>query len=119
MGISKVMAIISCPKCEKLISSHTALCPYCGFQRGEVSEAQLIEYQRRKLRDRIYHLKMSSYAALALLIAAFGWFLVDTSNLQHMSTVGPYVLFCFGAFCYLVIRVYLYRTKVALKKLGC
>jgi hypothetical protein len=111
------MAIISCPKCKKLISSHSVLCPYCGFQRGEVSEEQLKEYQRRRLRDRIYHLKMSSYAALALLIAAFGWLLVDTSNLQQMASIGPYVLFCFGAVCYLVIRLYLYKLKMALKKL--
>jgi len=112
------MAIISCPQCEKLISSHTALCPYCGFQRGEVSEAQLKEFQRRKLRDRIYHLKMSSYAALALLVAAFGWFLLDTANLQHMPSNGPYILFCVGSLCYLVIRVYLYKTRTALRKMG-
>jgi len=112
------MTIESCPKCEKPISSHSALCPYCGFQRGEVSEAQLKEFRRRKLRDRIYHLKMSSYAALALLIAAFGWFLLDTANLQHMPSKGPYILAGAGALCYLVIRYYLYGAKVALKKLG-
>lgn len=112
------MAIISCPKCEKLISSHTSICPYCGFRRGEVSEAQWKEFQRRKLRDRIYHLKMSSYAALALLIAASGWFLVATENLQHRSSTGPYILFAVGCLCYLVIRLYLYRFKAALRKLG-
>ncbi len=112
------MAIISCPKCKKLISSHTPICPYCGFQRGEASEAQLKEFQRRKLRDRIYHLKMSSYAALASLIAAFGWFLLETENLQHLSSIGPYVLFAVGSLCYLVIRLYLYKAKAALRKLG-
>lgn len=112
------MPIIACPKCKKLISSHTAICPYCGFQRGEVSEAQLMEYRRRKLRDRIYYLKMSSYAALALLIAAYGWFLVDTSNLQHMPSNGPYILFGIGAVCYLVIRVFLYKLKTDLRKLA-
>ncbi len=112
------MAIISCPNCEKLISSHTSLCPYCGFQRGEVTEAQLKEFQRRQLRDRIYHLKMSSYAALALLIVSFGWFLLETGNLQHMSSIGPYILFSVGSLCYLVIRFYIYKSKVALKKLG-
>jgi len=112
------MAIISCPKCKKPISSHTALCPYCGFQQSEVSEAQLKEFQRRTLRDRIYHLKMSSYAALALLIAAFGWFLLDTSNLQRMPSNGPYILFGVGSLCYLVIRYYLYKAKTALNRLG-
>lgn len=111
------MAIISCPGCKKNISSHTALCPYCGFQRGEVSEEQLKEFQRRKLRDRIYHLKMTSYAALALLIAAFGWFLVETSSFQQMPPKGPYVLFFIGTLGYLVVRVYLHKFKLALRKL--
>ena len=112
------MAIISCPDCDKNISSHTKLCPYCGFQRGEVAEEQLIEFRRRRLRDRIYHLKMASYTALVLLIVAFGWFLVGTGNLQHMSSIGPYVLFSVGSLCYLIIRLYLYRAKAALRKLS-
>lgn len=94
------------------------LCPYCGFQRGEVSTEQLREFSRRKLRDRIYHLKMTSYAALFLLIAAFGWYLVDTSGLQRMPSIGPYLLFFVGALCYLVIRVFLFKSKAALRKLN-
>jgi len=112
------MAIISCPDCKKSISSHTALCPYCGFQRGEVSEEQFKEFQRRKLRDRIYHLKMTSYAALALLLAAFGWFLMATSNFQNVPPKGPYVLFMIGSVGYLIVRIYLYKSKTALRKLG-
>lgn len=112
------MAIISCPSCNKPISSRTKLCPYCGFKRGEVSEEQLREYRRRKLRDRIYHLKMLSYAALTLLLAAFGWYLVATSGFQHRSTTGPYLLFGAGGLCYTVIRFYLYKAKADLKKLG-
>jgi len=110
------MAIISCPNCDKLISSRTMLCPYCEFQRGEVSEEQLNEFRRRKLRDRIYHLKMASYVALTFLIGAFGWYLADTSGFQYRSSAGPYVLFTVGAVCYLVIRVYLYKFKATLKK---
>ena len=112
------MAIISCPKCDKNISSHSMLCPYCGFQRGEVAEEQLIEFRRRKLRDRIYHLKMTSYAALALLITAFGWYLVDTPTLQKSPSIGPIVLIIAGVLGYLVIRIYLYKAKAALRKLG-
>ena len=111
------MAIVSCPKCAKNISSHSNLCPYCGFQRGQVAEEQLLEFRRRKLRDRIYHLKMTSYVTLAMIIGAFGWYLVDTSNFQRMSSIGPVVLFSAGALGYLVIRAYLLRAKMALKKL--
>ena len=112
------MAIISCPNCDKNISSRTMLCPYCGFQRGEAAEEELEEFRRRKMRDRIYHLKMASYIALTFLTAAFGWYMVDTSGLQHRASAGPYVLFTIGAAFYLVIRVYLFMAKAALKKSG-
>jgi hypothetical protein len=111
------MAIIPCPKCEKLISSHTRLCPYCGFQQGEAGEEELKEFRRRRLRDRIYHLKMSSYAALTLLIVAFGWYLHATQWFQQRSSIGPYVLFVIGALAYFVIRILLFRAKIALRKL--
>jgi hypothetical protein len=111
------MAIIDCPKCKKLISSRTRLCPYCGFQQGEANEEDLKEFRRRRLRDRIYRLKMSSYAALTLLIAAFGWYLHSTQWFQQPSTSGPYLLFAAGAVGYMVIRVLLFRAKSALRKL--
>ena len=112
------MAIISCPSCDKNISSHTMLCPFCGFERGETAEEALKEFRRRKIRDRIYHLKMISYIALTLLAAAFGWYMVDTSVFQHRASMGPYALFTIGAAFYLVIRVYLFMAKSALKKIG-
>lgn len=112
------MAIISCPSCDKNISSRSDLCPYCGFQRDEVAEERLVELRRRKLRDRIYHLKMASYAALTLLIGAFGWYLAATGGFQYRASAGPYILFTIGAAIYLVIRVYLYKFKAALKKLS-
>jgi len=110
------MAIVSCPKCDKNISSRTMLCPYCGFQRGEVAEQELKEIRRRKLRDRVYHLKMASYAALTLVVAAFAWYMVDTSGFQHRASVGPYVLSTIGAAIYLVVRVYLFKSRAAFKK---
>lgn len=112
------MAIISCPSCDKPISSHTNLCPYCGFERGEVAEEQLREFRRRKLRDRIYHLKMASYLALTFLLVAFGWYLVESDGLQYRPSAGPYLLFAIGGICYSVIRVYLYKYKANLRKLG-
>jgi hypothetical protein len=112
------MAIISCPGCNKPISSRSNLCPYCGFERGEVAEEQLKEFRRRKLRDRIYHLKMLSYAALTVLLIAFGWYVVETSGFQYRSSPGPYLLFAVGGVCYSVVRVYLYKYKADLRKLG-
>ena len=93
------------------------LCPYCGFQRGEVAEEELKEFRRRKIRDRIYHLKMVSYIALTVLAAAFGWYMVNTSGFQHRASAGPYILFTIGAAFYLVIRIYLFMAKSRLKKI--
>ena len=112
------MAIISCPSCDKPISSRTQLCPHCGFERGEVAEEQLKEFRRRKLRDRIYHLKMYSYVALTVLLIAFGWYIMDTSGFQFRSSTGPYLLFAAGGLCYAVIRFYLYKARADLRKLG-
>ncbi len=112
------MAIVNCPKCDKNLSSLTMLCPYCGFQRGEVEEEELKKLRRRKLRDRIYRLKMTSYAALTMLLVAFGWYMADTSGFQHRASIGPYALFTIGAASYLIIRVYLFMSKAALKKVG-
>lgn len=112
------MAIVNCPKCNSKISSRTRLCPYCGFQRGEDAEEALKEFKRRKLRDRIYHLKMGSYAALTLLIASFGWYLMDTSGFQYRASMGPYVMCTIGAAIYLPIRIFLYKAKTELRKLG-
>jgi len=112
------MAIISCPSCNKPISNRTNLCPYCGFERGEVAEEELKEFRRRKLRDRIYHLKMFSYAALTLLLIAFAWYLAETAGFQHRSSMGPYLLFALGGICYSVIRAYLYKARADLRKLG-
>ena len=111
------MAIVSCPDCDKNISSHTVVCPYCGFERDAIAEEQLWEMRRRKLRDHIYHLKMASYVALTLLIISFGWYLVETSGLQYRSSPGPYIVFAIGAVSYLVIRVYLHKFKAGLRKL--
>lgn len=112
------MAIVSCPDCDKSISSHTVVCPYCGFERDAIAEEKLRETRRRKLRDHIYHLKMTSYVALTLLITSVGWYLVETSGLQYRSSPGPYIVFAIGAVSYLVIRVYLHKFKAGLRKLN-
>lgn len=111
------MALAQCPNCDKKISSQVRLCPYCGFKRGEVDEEELKEFRRRKLRDRVYHLKMASYAALTLLVAAFGWYWADTESFQYQSSLGPYLLFSLGAVIYLVIRIFLFKYKAALRKM--
>ena len=112
------MALAQCPNCDKRISSQVMLCPHCGFKRGEVDEEELKEFRRRRLRDRVYHLKMASYAALTLLVVAFGWYWADTESFQYQSSLGPYLLFSLGAVIYLVIRILLFKYKTALRKIN-
>jgi len=111
------MAIVKCPKCDKRISGQISICPYCGFQRGEVDEEALRESRRRELRDKVYYLKMASYAALTLLLAAFAWYWVETESFKYRSSIGPYMLFGIGATAYFVIRVLLFKFNLTLRKI--
>lgn len=111
------MVLALCPVCDQDIPSQASSCPHCGLQLTEVDEASIIESRRRTLRDRIYHYKMFSYLALALLLGAFGWFLFESDNLQVQPSSGPYVLFAAGAVVYLIIRGFLLKFKFALRKL--
>ncbi|NIP16862.1 MAG: hypothetical protein GWM87_00905 [Xanthomonadales bacterium] len=111
------MAIINCPSCRKKISNVTAMCPYCGFKRGEVNEEDLQEFERRRLRDRVYHLKMTSYLAITLFLAAFGWYWWQSGGFQAMPGKGPVVLVALGAVGYLFIRVLLFAATRELRRL--
>jgi len=111
------MAIVKCPKCDNRISGQIRICPYCGFQRGEVDEEALREFRRRELRDRVYYLKMASYGVLTLLLVAFGWYWLETDSFRYQSSMGPYVLFAIGVPAYLIIRIYLFKFSRALGKI--
>ncbi len=112
------MAIINCPGCGKRTSEILSLCPHCGFDRGQVDEERQLELRRRILRDRVYHLKMTSYAVITVFLAAFGWYWWDTSGYQQQSSYGPIILLALGTVAYLAIRVLLFRARKQLKKAG-
>jgi len=109
--------IVSCPNCRKPISSKTSLCPHCGFERGEGSDEEVREFQRRKFRDRLYHLKMASYGVITLFLAAFGWYWWQTVGFEQKSSMGPVLMLTLGTLAYLVIRVMMFMTRREMKKL--
>lgn len=111
------MAIINCPSCNKRISNVTSMCPHCEFERGEVSEEQLLEFRRRRLRDRVYHLNMTSYVAISLFLGAFGWYWWASGGFQEPPTSGPMLLVAFSSVAYLFIRVLLFLARRELRKL--
>ena len=105
------MAIIACPKCSKKISSRTAICSYCGFELGDVTEADISVFRARKLRDRIYHLNMTSYAVITVFIASFAWYWLDSRGFSEASSPGPFILIGLSVVAYLVVRALLFRSR--------
>ena len=109
------MSISSCPECGKKISSRAVICNYCGFHLGEVTEQDLQVFRARKLRDKLYRLNMISYAVITLFIAAFCWYWWDSRGFSRMSSLGPFALMGTAAVAYVVVRVFLFRNRQALK----
>lgn len=109
--------IVNCPNCRKPMSSKAPLCPNCGFERGEVSDEQLQEIARRRLRDRIYRLKMASYGAITLLLAAAGWYFYENADLEMTPSPGPMALVAVGAVAYLLTRGLLFVARREYKRL--
>lgn len=105
------MALIACPECKKKISSRSALCSYCGFQFGEVSEEDLELFRARKLRDQIYRLNMISYAVITLFVCAFGWYWADSRGFSEPSSSGPFILMGLTAVAYVAVRALLFRSR--------
>ena len=86
------MSIIACPECKKKISSRSAICSFCGFQLGEVTEEDLDIFRARRLRDQIYRMNMISYAVITVFVAAFGWYWWDSGGFTQPSSRGPFIL---------------------------
>ncbi|MEM1412287.1 MAG: hypothetical protein AAGH19_08000 [Pseudomonadota bacterium] len=108
--------IINCPNCGKPMSSKAAICPHCAFERGEASDEQLEEFARRRLRDRIYRLKMASYTAITLLLSAAGWYFYEASDLDLEPSAGPLLLVAVGSVAYVITRALLFKARRDLKR---
>lgn len=105
------MAIIACPDCGKKISDRAAICSWCGFQLGEVTERDLETYRFRRLREQRYRLNMISYAVISVFVAAFGWYWWDSGGFVQPSSRGPFVLMGVSALAYVVVRGFLIRNR--------
>ena len=112
------MSIINCPNCNKKTSEISTRCPHCGFDRAGGDNERQQELKRREMRDRVYHLKMISYAVITLFLVAFGWYWWDTGGFQHRSSYGPLIMVTLVAIAYLAMRVLLFRARKKLRQLG-
>jgi hypothetical protein len=93
------------------MSSQNAICPGCGHEHREATEEELAIYRARRLRDRIYRLNMTSYLVITVFLAAFGWYWWESAGYSRMSSPGPFILMGIAAFAYLVVRVFIFRTR--------
>jgi hypothetical protein len=111
------MPIIPCPQCNRKMSSNASFCSRCGYTEGEVSEETRNVIQSRRLRDRVYHLSMVSYAVISVFVGGFGWFLWATNGFENKPSSGPFILMGISALGYMVVRVLLLRTRQKQKAL--
>ncbi len=106
------MSIVACPKCGKKVSSHAPICDHCGHREGELREQDLQRYRARRLRSRVYHLKLATYAVMALVVVAIGWLWVESGGfVLIIDHRGPFYLLLLGSAAYLVIRALLFRAR--------
>jgi len=111
------MSIVACPKCGSKISSLAKICLHCGHQRTGIDDERSLVLRQRRIRDKIYHLKMTSYAVTAVFLAGFGWFWWESDGFVQIPSERPFVLMGLCAFVYLVLRVLLYQAQRAQKEL--
>jgi len=105
------MSIVACPKCGSKISSQAKMCLHCGHVRTGVDDERSLVLRQRRIRDRIYHLKMTSYAVTAVFLAGFGWFWWESDGFVQLPPAGPFVLMGLCAFVYLCLRVVLFQAQ--------
>ena len=111
------MPIIACPECGKKISSGAVICSHCGVELGEVTEQDLAVFRARRLRDRIYHLNMISYAVITLFLGGFGWYWWDSAGFTQPPRAVPLTLMWLAGAAYLVVRALLFRSRQLRKAL--
>jgi len=87
------------------------MCLHCGVRRGgEITDEQQLVLRQRQIRDRIYHLKMTSYAVMTVFLVGFGWYWWASSGFQVRSGSAPFILMGLCAVAYLLVRVLLFQA---------
>ena len=106
------MTIVSCPQCNRRISSLAPICDNCGYAPEEAGEEDVQRFRERRLRTRIYRLNMATYGVMATVFLAFAWHWAATGGFEApASTRGPLFLMMVSGVVYLVVRVLLYRAR--------
>lgn len=67
--------------------------------------------QSRRLRDRIYHLRMMSYAAIAVFIGAVVWAWLESNGFQNRPPGGPFLVMGISVVTYFGLRVLQFQKR--------
>lgn len=67
------MALISCPSCQKRISSKAQSCNHCGFSLGNASQEDLLRKERLNRFKKFQSLNNQSLLAVLLFVAGFAY----------------------------------------------
>lgn len=105
------MVVAPCLNCGKKISSHAAICSHCGFRFGEVTKRDLDVFNVRKLRQRIYQLRMFTYLAITMFVVGFGWYWLESGDFTQPPSKSSLMLMCLAAIAYVVLRGMLHRAR--------
>jgi len=93
------------------------MCLHCGHQRTGAVDEQSLVFRQRRMRDRIYHLRMTGYSVLAVILGAFGWFWWESAGFEQRTSAGPFILMGIGGLGYLVVRTLIYQAQRKQKEL--
>ena len=111
------MSVVACPQCGNKISSLAKVCLHCGSKRDGSRDEQSPVWRQRQAREKVYRLKMTTYAVLTVLLAAFAWYWWESSDFAQRSSAGPFIVMGLSGFAYLIVRVLLYQAQRKLKEL--
>lgn len=93
------------------------MCLHCGRVRADLGDEQSLVMRQRRIRDKIYHLKMTSYAVMAVFLAAFSWYWWDSAGFVQPSSAGPFILMGLSGLAYMIVRALVFRAQRTQKEL--
>lgn len=99
------------------MSSRAGFCSRCGYSSGEISEEQQQLIAIRQLRDKVYRLKMTSYAVITVFLGSFGWVWSSSGGFESRPPLEPFLLMGATVVIYLVIRALLFKSGQRQKQL--
>jgi hypothetical protein len=93
------------------------MCLHCGYVQTEMGDEQSLVLRQRRIRDKIYHLKMTSYAVMAVFLGAFSWYWWDSAGFVQPSSAGPFVLMGLSGLAYMIVRALVFQAQRKQKEL--